>query len=66
MEGGLTEYRRYVDRLPVADSPEVFGMHVNADVVSKVRMRGGWVGELAGVRGGERQRVRTLSYVTQC
>lgn len=39
LKGGLVEYQQYVDALPVSDSPEVFGMHVNADVVSKVRAR---------------------------
>ncbi|XP_037092151.1 dynein heavy chain 6, axonemal-like [Pollicipes pollicipes] len=36
-EGGHQEYKQYVDNLPVSDSPEIFGMHVNADVVSKVQ-----------------------------
>lgn len=29
---GLPEYRDYIDSLPIADEPEVFGMHNNANI----------------------------------
>ena len=70
-EGALTEYRRYVDRLPVVDSPEVFGMHVNTDVVSKVgkaamhRQRRG-MGHRRGGLGREVQGCSGLAQSSRC
>ena len=33
----LPEYRDYIDSLPIADEPEVFGMHNNANIAFQVR-----------------------------
>lgn len=30
-EGDLASFRSYIDRLPVDDAPETFGLHENAD-----------------------------------
>lgn len=32
----LPEYRDYIDSLPIADEPEVFGMHNNANIAFQV------------------------------
>ena len=36
---GLPEYRDYIDSLPIADEPEVFGMHNNANIAFQVRTK---------------------------
>ena len=28
----VKEYLHYIDKLPLADTPEIFGMHPNADI----------------------------------
>ena len=33
----LPEYRDYIDSLPIADEPEIFGMHNNANIAFQVR-----------------------------
>ena len=33
----LQEYRQYIESLPLADEPEVFNMHVNANIAFQVR-----------------------------
>ena len=33
----LQEYRDYIDSLPIADEPEIFGMHNNANIAFQVR-----------------------------
>ena len=33
---GLPEYRDYIDSLPIADEPEIFGMHNNANIAFQV------------------------------
>ena len=33
----LPQYRDYIDSLPIADEPEVFGMHNNANIAFQVR-----------------------------
>lgn len=35
----LPEYRDYIDSLPIADEPEVFGMHNNANIAFQVRTK---------------------------
>lgn len=30
--GGLESYKTYIDSLPLQDTPEVFGLHENADI----------------------------------
>ena len=32
----LSEYRDYIDSLPIADEPEIFGMHNNANIAFQV------------------------------
>ena len=32
----LEEYKTYIDSLPVIDSPEIFGMHENANISYQV------------------------------
>ena len=32
----ILEYRQYVDSLPIADNPEIFGMHDNANIAFQV------------------------------
>lgn len=34
---GLPDYRDYIDSLPIADEPEIFGMHNNANIAFQVR-----------------------------
>ena len=31
-DGNLNEYLDYIDKLPIIDSPEIFGLHDNADI----------------------------------
>ena len=33
----LTEYRDYIDKLPLNDEPEIFSMHENANIAFQVR-----------------------------
>ena len=33
LEGTLTDYRNYIQKLPVVDNPEIFGLHDNANIV---------------------------------
>eukprot|EP01135_Chromosphaera_perkinsii_P005558 Nk52_evm107s352 gene=Nk52_evmTU107s352 len=35
-EGNLQSYKDYVNTLPVADNPEAFGQHSNADIASQI------------------------------
>jgi dynein heavy chain len=30
--GSLSDYKDYVDQLPIKDDPEVFGLHENANI----------------------------------
>ena len=34
----LSEYRNYIDELPLIDEPEIFGMHENANIAFQVRI----------------------------
>jgi len=34
----LTEYKNYIDDLPLIDDPEVFGMHENANLAFQVTL----------------------------
>jgi dynein heavy chain len=38
--GSAQQYRQYIQSLPAAEAPEVFGMHANADIVFQLQV--GW------------------------
>ena len=33
----ISDYRDYIDSLPIIDEPEIFGMHENANLAFQVR-----------------------------
>ena len=33
----LSEYRDYIDSLPIIDDPEIFGLHENANIAFQVK-----------------------------
>lgn len=35
----IADYRKYIDRLPDIEDPEVFGMHENANIAFEVRVK---------------------------
>lgn len=36
-DGLLADYRSYIDKLPLDDPPEIFGMHENANIAFNLK-----------------------------
>ena len=45
-EGELNSYREYINKLPMNDEPEVFGMHANAEISGAILGTGSLCGTI--------------------
>jgi dynein heavy chain len=65
---GIQSYRDYIQSLPNADKPEIFGQHPNADIASQIRESNGILDTLFSLQpqvsnaGGQTKEEKVLSF----